>query len=182
MAEPTKSSTTAQKNPHEPIIGLFNNREAAERAYQALFDYGYNQNEITVVMTDEARKLHFPPVESETEDKTIEGLGAGAMIGSGVGALVGVLAGLGTSLVIPALGLVVAGPLIAGLTGAGAGGVAGGLIGALVGAGIREEKAMFYAKEIDQGKILITVTPHSETEATRIESEWLDRGSEGVLR
>ena len=57
-----------------------------------------------------------------------------------------------------------------------------GLIGALVGAGIREEKAKFYADEVDRGKILITVIPHSEPEATRIESEWLDRGSEGVLR
>src|SRR5262249_53293160 len=147
MAEPIATST-GPKNTHEPIIGLFNSRETAERAYQALFDYGYTQDEITVVMTDEARKLHFPPVESEGEDKTMEGLGAGAIIGSGVGALVGVIAGLGTSLVVPAMGLVIAGPLVAGLTGAGTGGLAGGLIGALVGAGIREEKAKFYAEEI----------------------------------
>jgi hypothetical protein len=72
--------------------------------------------------------------------------------------------------------------LAAGLTGAGTGGVAGGLIGALVGSGIREEKAKFYAEEIGQGKILLSVAPHSEAETNRIESEWLDRGSEGVIR
>jgi hypothetical protein len=182
MADPTTSTKTAPTAAQDPIIGLFSDRETAERAYRGLFDYGYTQDEITVVMTDEARKLHFPAVESEIEDKTLEGLGAGAVIGGGVGALIGVLAGLGTSMVVPGLGLVVAGPLIAGLTGAGTGGVAGGLIGALVGAGIREEKAKFYAEEVDRGKILITVIPRSETEATRIESEWLDRGSEGVLR
>jgi hypothetical protein len=56
------------------------------------------------------------------------------------------------------------------------------VLGALVGSGIREEKAKFYAEEIGQGKILLSVAPHSEAEANRIESEWLDRGSEGVIR
>jgi hypothetical protein len=99
-----------------------------------------------------------------------------------VGALAGALAGLSTLIVVPGLGLAIVGPLAAGLTGAGAGGVAGGLIGALVGSGIQEEKAKFYAEEIGQGKILLSVAPHSEAEANRIESEWLDRGSEGVIR
>jgi hypothetical protein len=135
-----------------------------------------------VVMTDETRKLYFPLVESKTGDKTMEGLGAGALIGGGVGAVAGAIAGLGTLMVVPGLGLVIAGPLAAGLTGAGAGGVAGGLIGALVGSGIREEKAKFYAEGIGQGKILLSIAPHSEAEANRIESEWLDRGSEGVIR
>jgi hypothetical protein len=44
---------------------------------------------------------------------------------------------------------------------------------------IEEEKAKFYAEEVDRGKILIAVIPHAETETTRIESEWLDRGSRG---
>ena len=52
--------------------------------------------------------------------------------------------GLGTSLVIPGLGLIIAGPLAAGLAGAGAGGITGGLIGALVGSGIPEDRAKIY--------------------------------------
>jgi hypothetical protein len=177
MADRTELVTTP-----DPIIGLFNDRESAERAYQELINYGYTQDEITVVMTDEARKLYFPLVESEVKDKTLEGLGAGALIGGGVGAVVGALAGLGTLLAVPGLGLVIAGPLAAGLTGASTGGVAGGLIGMLVGSGLHEEKAKFYVEKIGQGKILLSVAPHSEAEATRIESEWLDRGSEGVIR
>jgi hypothetical protein len=121
----------------DPTIGLFDDREAAGRAYQALFKYGYTENEITVAMSDETRNRHFPPAEPEIEDKTLEGLGAGVVIGGGVGAL--------------------------------------------VGAGMREEKAKRYADEIDQGKILIAVTPHSNAEATRIESEWLDRGGKEVI-
>src|SRR5262249_49070866 len=125
---------------------------------------------------------HSPSVESELQDKTLEGLGAGVIIGAGVGALVGAIAGDGTSLIVPGLGMVIAGPLATGLTGAGACGVAGGLVGALVGSGIREEKANFYTEEIGHDKILIAVIPHSRAETTRIESEWLDRGGEEVIR
>ena len=54
------------------------------------------------------------------------------------------IAAIGTSLVIPGLGLVVAGPLAAALAGAGAGGTAGGLIGALVGHGMPEDRTKKY--------------------------------------
>ena len=99
MADRTELVTTP-----DPIIGLFNDRESAERAYQELINNGYSQDEITVVMTDETRKLYFPLVESEIEDKTLEGLGAGAVIGGGVGAVAGALAGLGVLIVVPGLG------------------------------------------------------------------------------
>lgn len=175
MANHTALSKTAL----DPIMGLFNDCKAAARAYQALFNYGYTRNEITLGMSDETRKLYFSPAELEVADKTLEGLVAGLVIGAGVGAVAGVVAGIGTSLIVPGLELVIAGWLAAGLVGIGAGGVAGGLIGALVGSGIVEEKAN---GEIGQGNILIAVIPHSKAEATRIESEWLDRGSKEVIR
>src|SRR5262245_58546409 len=126
MVKRTALSTKAS----DPIIGLFNDRRTARRAYLALFNYGYTQGEITVAMSDEIRKIPPLSVESELQDKTLEGLGAGMIIGAGVGALVGAIAGVGTSLIVPGLGMVIAGPLATGLTGAGAGGVACGLIGA----------------------------------------------------
>src|SRR5215467_7088933 len=108
----------------DPIIGLFKDRQIARRAYLALFNYGYTQDEITVAMSDETRQIHSPSVESELQDKTLEGLGVGVIIGAGVGALLGAIAGVGTSLIVPGLGMVIAGPLATGLSGAGAGGVA----------------------------------------------------------
>ena len=56
----------------------------------------------------------------------------------GVGAALAALFAVGTVVVVPGLGLVLAGPIAAALAGAGAGGVTGGLIGALIGAGIPE--------------------------------------------
>src|SRR5437879_5713335 len=46
-----------------------------------------------------------------------------------------------TSIAIPGLGVIIAGPLAAGLAGAGAGALTGGLVGAFVGWGIPEEHA-----------------------------------------
>lgn len=68
----------------------------------------------------------------------------GAGIGGAVGAALAAIAAVGTSLAIPGLGLVVAGPLAAALAGAGAGGATGGLLGALIGAGIPEHRAKVY--------------------------------------
>jgi hypothetical protein len=47
MADRTKLVTTP-----DPIIGLFNDRERAEHAYQELVNNGYSQDEITVVVTE----------------------------------------------------------------------------------------------------------------------------------
>ncbi len=58
---------------------------------------------------------------------------------------------------IPGLGLVVAGPIAAGLAGAGAGGITGGLMGSLIGWGISEDKAKIIESEIKSGGIMLGV-------------------------
>jgi len=88
MANHTALSKTAL----DPIMGLFNDCKAAARAYQALFNYGYTRNEITVGMSNETRKLYFSPAELEVNDKTLEGLVAGLVIGVVAGAVAGVAA------------------------------------------------------------------------------------------
>src|ERR1700690_3345209 len=120
------------------LVGMFVDRESTERAYETLHDRGYTKDEINVIMSDETRKKHFSGSVKNTEigTKAAEGAGKGSVIGGTIGAIAGVIAAIGTSLVIPGLGLIIVGPLAAGLAGAGAGSVAGGVIGALVGAGI----------------------------------------------
>ena len=72
----------------------------------------------------------------------------------------------------PGLGLVIAGPIAAGLAGAGAGGLTGGLIGALVGSGIPEDHAKEYEKRVKEGRILMTVKAKNEEDAEDIEESW----------
>ena len=127
------------------VTGLFTDRDRAERGYQALTARGYDAKDINLVMSDDTRKKHFASgAETELGTKAAKGAGVGGAIGGTVGAIAAAIAAVGTSIAIPGLGLVVAGPLAAALAGAGAGGAAGGLVGALIGAGIPEERVKHY--------------------------------------
>lgn len=115
------------------VTGLFHDREAAERAFRMMGARGGDREQMHAAPT-----LLLP--ETELTSKAAEGAGVGGAIGAAVGALLAAVATVGTSIAIPGLGLVIAGPLASALAGAGAGAAAGGLLGALVGLGIPEER------------------------------------------
>ncbi|GAB4035198.1 hypothetical protein GCM10028809_43300 [Spirosoma gilvum] len=149
------------------MTAIFPDRQAAETAYDALLAHGFSKDDVNIVMTDETRKQHFDHADSDDSaltDKTMEGAGKGSAIGGTVGAVAAAIAAIGTTLALPGLGLLVAGPLAAGLAGAGAGGLAGGLIGALVNSGIPEETAKAYESGLKSGGIVVGVHPRSEAD------------------
>ena len=86
----------------------------------------------------------------------------------------------GTSVALPGLGLVIAGPLAASLVGAGAGGLTGGLVGALVGSGIPEEHAVEYEKDIKDGGIVMGVKHRSDDDRKYFQDEFRRNSAERV--
>jgi hypothetical protein len=171
--------TTSEKR---VLTGMFRDRESTENAYNALNERGYSKDEINLIMSDETRKTHYADeVSEETEigTKAAEHAGKGSAIGGTIGAIVGVIAAIGTSVAIPGLGILIAGPIAAGLAGAGAGGLAGGVIGALVGSGIPEARAKLYESGIEEGNVVISVTPRNAEDAKYLEDNWrTNRGEE----
>lgn len=87
----------------------------------------------------------------------------------GVGAALAAIFAIGSNVVVPGLGLVVAGPIAAALAGAGAGAAAGGLIGAMVGAGIPEDRAREYESGIREGGVLIGTRARDEAHAAELQ-------------
>jgi hypothetical protein len=166
------------------VTGLFNDRDSAERAYQSLPTRGYTERDINVAMSDDTRKRYFSGEAAETElgSKAAKGAGVGGAVGATVGAIAAAIAAVGSSLVIPGLGLVIAGPAAAAIAGAGAGGVTGGLIGALVGWGIPEERLKHYEAGIKKGGIVMGVTPRTDEDAEYFEREWKSSNGEHVYR
>ncbi len=163
----------ADKNPY--LTGLFPDRDSAERAYQGAVERGYKQDDINLVMSDETRNRQFGSEQGRTTElgnKAAEGAGVGAGIGGTVGAIAAAVAAVGTSLVVPGLGLVLAGPVAAALAGAGAGGAAGGLIGALIGWNIPEERVKEYETGIKQGGILLGMQPRNGADAAHLQEQW----------
>jgi hypothetical protein len=166
------------------LTGMFRDRKSAENAYDTLHERGYSEKEINLVMSKDTHKKYFSTNEEETElgNKAAAGSGAGSAIGGTVGAIAGIVAAIGTSIVIPGLGLVIAGPLAAGLAGAGAGGIAGGLIGALVGWGIPKDRAKLYESGIEDGHIVLGVKPKNEDDARYLEDNWRQNDAQEIHR
>jgi len=170
------------------MTGMFRDRASAERAYNNMYERGYKDDDIHIMMSDETRKRHFNNDKGNTHSETnfgnkaLEGAGAGSAIGGAIGAAAGIIAAIGTSIAIPGLGIVIAGPLAAGLAGAGAGGVTGGIVGALVGAGIPEDRAKKYENGIKEGNIVMGVRPRNDQDASDIENDWLNNEASDIDR
>jgi uncharacterized protein YjbJ (UPF0337 family) len=169
------------------VTGLYTTPDAAARAFDGLTrDHGYGRDDINVMMSDATRARYFGDVPVGTElsggTKAAEGFGKGSAIGGGVGAALGAIFAIGTSIVVPGIGLVVAGPIAAALAGAGAGGATGGLIGALIGAGIPEERARVYERGINDGGILIGTRARDEEHARTLERDFGTYGGTNILR
>jgi hypothetical protein len=176
------TSSTGAGGKGRMLTGMFRDKDSAERAYTSLRSRGYSDNDINLLMSDETRKKHFKHDDSDMGNKAMEGAGVGSAIGGTLGAIVGAIAAAGTSIALPGLGLVIAGPIAAGLAGAGAGGLTGGVLGALVGAGIPEDRAKEYESGIKEGNIVMGVNPRSDDDATYLENEWRNYRGEKIYR
>lgn len=174
---------TARERESRMMTGLFRDRESAEGAYRSLSSRGYGKDDVNLLMSDETRKKYFADDDdSELGTKAWEGAGKGAAIGGGVGATLGAIAAVGTTLALPGLGLLIAGPLAAALAGGGGGALTGGLIGALVGHGIPEEHAKQYEQGIRDGGIVMGVNPRTAEDADYFENEWRSNRAEQLYR
>ncbi|HEV2883405.1 MAG TPA: hypothetical protein VGW36_01020, partial [Pyrinomonadaceae bacterium] len=104
----------------------------------------------------------------------------GGAVGGVVGAVLAAVVAVGSTIVLPGLNLIIAGPIAAALAGAGAGAATGGVIGALIGAGIPEYRAKVYEAGLKGGGILLGVEAKADEEVDKLE-ELLDAlGGEGV--
>lgn len=182
MADSIGTSTGRSRTVH----GLFRDRDSAEKFYGSLSSRGYGKDDVNLLMSEDTRNKHFAgDKEGESTDlgdKAWEDAGKGAAIGAGTGATIAAIAAIGTTLAIPGLNLLVAGPLAAALLGAGAGGLTGGLIGALVGRGVPKEHAEKYDQGIREGGILVGVDARNDEDADYFENEFRTHRGEHVYR
>jgi hypothetical protein len=161
------------------VAASFKDVDDAMKATRRLEEHGYEPTQISVFMSESTRYgyLESNPdlvtdecevvvnhVELKKETRALEGAGAGGLIGGAVGAVGAAIAAVGTALLIPPLGVAVAGPIAAAFAGAGAGAAAGGLVGGLVGAGMSEYRARRFEKAVKDGHVVVGVTARTEAE------------------
>jgi hypothetical protein len=177
--------------PARMVTGLFTNKESAERAYRSATRLGYEDSDIDVVMSEETRNRYFSLGHDTkadlsghaTKDTAEHGKSAddlGGPVGGTIGTVAPALAGVGTLLLVPVLGVVAAGPIAVAMTAAGAVGLAGALIGALTKWGIPQQRVEEYEQGIRAGGILMGVKPRSTKDASDLVREWRASGGELV--
>ncbi len=167
------------------VTAVFRNREDAESAFDALIASGYADSEVDVMMSEKTRSTYYPKDEEAPQhqagSKFSEGMAVGGAVGTAVGAALGAVAAIGTTLALPGLGIIIAGPIAAALAGAGAGAFTGGMVGALVGLGISEENAESYQEALRSGGVVVGVRPHSNDDSNRIQKLFKDLRGENIL-
>ena len=137
-----------------------------------------------MLMSDTTRKSYAEDAKEgkiERGSKMAEAAATGGAIGTAIGAGLAALAAIGTSLVLPGLGLVIAGPLAAAFAGGGAGAVAGGLIGGLVGYGIPESNAKAYEEALRDGGVAIGVSPRNSNDSSKIETKFEELHGDNII-
>lgn len=169
--------TTLPSGRSRLVAASFDDVDNAIEATRTLESHGYDQDQISVFMSDATRYgyLEANPgfksadvvvdrVELRKENKVLEGAGAGGVIGGAIGAVGAAVAAVGSALLIPPLGLAVAGPVVSVFAGAGAGAAAGGLVGALIGSGMSEYRARRFEQAVKNGHVIVGVSARTEAE------------------
>ncbi len=154
MASAMTTATDRFEN-DRAIVGVFDDRLAAERAVDALEQAGFSDQQIGFAIrgADEVRGGMITDAVG-TKD------GKGALTGMVTGGMLGGVLAAAVSLLLPGVGPVLAGGVLAAFFGGVIAGTAvGGIFGALTGLGISEEEARFYEKEFHSGRAIVAVKP-----------------------
>ena len=158
-------------------FGIYRDRTSAENGVDALRAADFRNTDISVLLPENEGTKDFA---HEKNTKAPEGATAGADTGMVVGGGLGWLVGIG-ALAIPGLGpFIAAGPIVAMLAGAGAGGALGGVAGALIGMGIPEYEAKRYEGRIKKGGILLSVHCDDSNWTKKAKQILEDTGAEDV--
>jgi hypothetical protein len=151
------------------VIGIYEDRTTVSDAVDVLHRAGYRATDISVLSSDNQGSKDFA---HEKHTKAPKGAAAGAAVGALAGAAVACFVSI-QSIAIAGLGaLIAAGPLLATLAGAGAGGTLGWIVGWLAGLPLSDYVAKRYAGRVRRGGILLSV--HCDS------PEWCDRAKKAL--
>lgn len=135
------------------VVGVFDERVAAEYAVDALEQAGFTHDQIGFV-------IRGSDVSAGGMLSSADGAkdGRGAAAGIITGGIVGGVLATAAAVLIPPVGIAIAGGILASFFGGTIAGMAvGGILGALRGLGVSEEESKFYEQKFHEGKAIVAV-------------------------
>jgi hypothetical protein len=138
--------------PSNIVVGVFEQPADAEKAVAALWQAGFAHDRVDMITRDQGKGPGTPRLAIQKHAG--EGAARGAAIGAGAGAA----AGLITGLLLPGIGTVLTGGLLAVVVGGAALGAAGGsFVGPFVALEMSEEEAHHYSRHVEEGRTVVLV-------------------------
>jgi hypothetical protein len=135
------------------FTAFFPVRVAADDAFVRLAAMGIARDEMSLI----PKQVDHPSgVGIAVATKAAEGAAIGMFAGGILCGAIGAIAA-GGAIMIPGLGSVIVGPIVAGLAAAGAGGALGGVLGAVLGVRIPEYEATYLDDAVGIGGVLVAV-------------------------
>lgn len=157
MTGPEQETSTAADMQARTVIGVFDDRQQAERTFQALLAAGFPQDELSFIRQGSVPEINADKTASDPSAAV--GMTAGALLGGALGLL---------ALAIPGVGpLLAVGPIVGALVG----GAVGGLAGSFAGLGVPDQQAQDYEAAVRAGATLVTVRalgPDATAQAERL--------------
>ena len=149
----TTGTTTGTPASERAVVAVFQDRMAAERAVDALEQAGFGHDHIGFALRG-AEDVAGGMITDSVGTKD----GKGAVTGAVTGGMLGGVLAAAVSLLIPGVGPIVAGGVLASFFGGAIAGTAvGGIFGAMTGLGVSEDEAKFYDKEFQSGRAIVAV-------------------------
>ena len=159
------------------VMGIYPDRTTVSDASNVLQKAGYRVTDISVLSADNPGSKDFA---HERHTKALEGAATGAAAAAVVGAAFAFIVSIQTVTITGLEPLVAAGPLLAALAGAGAGGLLGWIVGLVAGLPLTEYVAKRYAGRMRRGGILLSVHCDSPEWSNRAKKALRDTGAENI--
>jgi len=134
------------------VSGIFKSEKDLSIAIEWLDRKGIAKEDINILISDKRPDKDFKiKTSNKVPEIAIKGLTTGTIIGAIVGSLsfVGIL-------IIPAVSIAIAGPIIGASAGIAIGAIAGSLIGAVIGVTLPRYEAVFFDEKMDKSILLVT--------------------------
>jgi len=139
--------------PDAAVVALFDDRGAAEAGVDALARAGFTGDHLGYVIRGSDAVAGGTITDAAGTKDT-----KGALIGALEGGMIGGILAAAVSVLVPPIGPVLVGGMLASFFGGAIAGTAvGGILGALRGLGISEEEARFYESKFREGRAIVAV-------------------------
>lgn len=161
-------------NPKTIVSGIFKTEKDLSEALEFLDNKGVPKEDMSILMPDKDSDKNLKiNTSNKIPEVAIKGFTSGSIIGGIFGSLsfVGIL-------IVPTVGIAIAGPIIGALAGIAAGSILGTLIGAAIGITIPEYEAKFFSN--DEGKNILLITKVDKSYKTEVKNRFINIGATNI--